>query len=113
MQFCKVKSYNLKVFKIIYNVLTFPCGETTLHYPLECILSQKAKKTGKCLKHITPVSNSITHSLAILITLSVIRSLSPSLLRMSSVPMRRTAISLLLFFFFLSLTEYSGGSVSV
>ena len=53
-----------------------------------------------------------THSLSISITLSAIRSLSPSALRMSFVPMCRTELSVLTSFC-LALAECSGGSVSM
>ena len=54
MQFCKVISYKLRVFKIIYN--TLPFCRNTLSVPFRLHTLIKRPKTGVYLKHITPIS---------------------------------------------------------
>ena len=44
MQFYKVVSYNLRVFKIIYNIFPFLCVATPIQYPLDCRLLLKCQK---------------------------------------------------------------------
>ena len=44
MQFCKVISYKVIVFKVIYDTLPFLCVETPLQYHLDCKLSLKGQK---------------------------------------------------------------------
>ena len=54
MQFWKVISYKLRVFKMMRNILPFLCVGTPLQYSLNCVL--KRLKTGTCLTHISPIS---------------------------------------------------------
>ena len=57
MQFCKVISYKLKVFKIVYYILPFLFCRDIITVLLELHTLIKMPKSGVCLKHISPVSN--------------------------------------------------------